>query len=67
MWLLTAQFEIQQLNLKASPQVLANAIGKAPKDKVTEIIHLIPELTTDKTFLDNSLNYFFFERNLQFH
>lgn len=33
-WLLAAQFEIRQLNLKAARQILGNAIGKAPKDKV---------------------------------
>lgn len=38
-WLPAAQFEIQQLNLKATPQVLANAIGKAPRDEVTEKLH----------------------------
>ncbi|XP_052725353.1 uncharacterized protein LOC108320371 isoform X2 [Vigna angularis] len=32
-WLLAAQFEIRQLNLKAARQILGNAIGKAPKDK----------------------------------
>lgn len=41
-WLLAAQFEIRQLNLKAARQVLGNAIGKAPKDKV--IYRLIPSL-----------------------
>lgn len=34
-WLLAAQFEIRQLNLKGARQILGNAIGKAPKDKVT--------------------------------
>ena len=34
LWLLAAQFEIRQLNLKAARQILGNAIGKAPKDKV---------------------------------
>ena len=33
-WLLAAQFEIRQLNLKGARQILGNAIGKAPKDKV---------------------------------
>jgi crooked neck len=33
-WLLAAQFEIRQLNLQAARQILGNAIGKAPKDKV---------------------------------
>ncbi|PSS04236.1 Crooked neck-like protein [Actinidia chinensis var. chinensis] len=33
-WLLAAQFEIRQLNLKGARQVLGNAIGKAPKDKI---------------------------------
>ena len=33
-WLLAAQFEIRQLNLKGARLILGNAIGKAPKDKV---------------------------------
>ena len=33
-WILAAQFEIRQLNLKAARNILGNAIGKAPKDKV---------------------------------
>ncbi|AES77037.1 putative tetratricopeptide-like helical domain-containing protein [Medicago truncatula] len=33
-WLLAAQFEIRQLNLTGSRQILGNAIGKAPKDKI---------------------------------
>ncbi|KAM7494323.1 hypothetical protein LguiB_028932 [Lonicera macranthoides] len=33
-WLLAAQFEIRQLNLKGSRLILGNAIGKAPKDKI---------------------------------
>nr|POE97343.1 pre-mrna-splicing factor clf1 [Quercus suber] len=33
LWLLAAQFEIWQLNLKATRQILGNAIGRAPKDK----------------------------------
>lgn len=33
-WLLVAQFEIRQLNLAGARQILGNAIGKAPKDKV---------------------------------
>ncbi|XP_077227697.1 crooked neck protein, putative / cell cycle protein [Tasmannia lanceolata] len=33
-WLLAAQFEIRQKNLKAARQVLGNAIGMAPKDKI---------------------------------
>lgn len=33
-WLLAAQFEIRQLNLSGARQILGNAIGKAPKDKV---------------------------------
>ncbi|XWS09840.1 hypothetical protein CRYUN_Cryun39dG0024000 [Craigia yunnanensis] len=32
--LLAAQFEIRQLNLKGTRQILGNAIGKAPKDKI---------------------------------
>ncbi|KAK1275573.1 hypothetical protein QJS04_geneDACA011107 [Acorus gramineus] len=34
MWLLAAQFEIRQKNLKAARQILGNAIGLAPKDKI---------------------------------
>ncbi|KAL9224680.1 hypothetical protein vseg_000692 [Gypsophila vaccaria] len=33
-WLLAAQFEIRQLNLNGAWQVLGNAIGRAPKDKI---------------------------------
>ncbi|KAL9443022.1 hypothetical protein AB3S75_016392 [Citrus x aurantiifolia] len=33
-WLLAAQFEIRQLNLSGARQILGNAIGKAPKDKI---------------------------------
>ncbi|KAG5379521.1 hypothetical protein IGI04_027363 [Brassica rapa subsp. trilocularis] len=33
-WLLVAQFEIRQLNLAGARQILGNAIGKAPKDKI---------------------------------
>ncbi|XP_025690370.1 uncharacterized protein [Arachis hypogaea] len=33
-WLLAAQFEIRQLNLKGARQILGNAIGKAPKHKI---------------------------------
>ncbi|KAK6947886.1 HAT (Half-A-TPR) repeat, partial [Dillenia turbinata] len=33
-WLLAAQFEIRQLNLKAARQILGNAVGSAPKDKI---------------------------------
>ncbi|KAF4375938.1 hypothetical protein F8388_010075, partial [Cannabis sativa] len=33
-WLLAAQFEIRQLNLKGARLILGNAIGKAPKDKI---------------------------------
>ena len=33
-WLLAAQFEIRQLNLNGARQILGNAIGRAPKDKV---------------------------------
>ncbi|KAL0890004.1 hypothetical protein Bca101_013987 [Brassica carinata] len=33
-WLLAAQFEIRQLNLTGARQILGNAIGKAPKDKI---------------------------------
>ncbi|XP_031567761.1 crooked neck-like protein 1 [Actinia tenebrosa] len=34
MWLLYAQFEIRQKNLKAARQALGTAIGKCPKDKL---------------------------------
>ncbi|XP_057455661.1 uncharacterized protein LOC130746899 [Lotus japonicus] len=34
MWLLAAQFEIRQLNLKDARVILGNDIGKAPKDKI---------------------------------
>ncbi|XP_065858637.1 uncharacterized protein [Euphorbia lathyris] len=34
MWLLAAQFEIRQLNLHGARQILGNAIGKSPKDKI---------------------------------
>ena len=34
-WLLAAQFEIRQLNIKGARQILGTAIGKAPKDKET--------------------------------
>ncbi|KAJ7544640.1 hypothetical protein O6H91_09G087500 [Diphasiastrum complanatum] len=33
-WLMAAQFEIRQKNLKAARQILGNAIGMAPKDKI---------------------------------
>ena len=33
-WLLAAQFEIRQKHLTAARQILGNAIGKAPKDKI---------------------------------
>lgn len=33
-WLLAAQFEIRQLNLKGARHILGNAIGRAPKDKI---------------------------------
>ncbi|KAL5745974.1 hypothetical protein ACOSP7_027120 [Xanthoceras sorbifolium] len=33
-WLLAAEFEMRQLNLNGARQVLVNAIGKAPKDKI---------------------------------
>ncbi|XP_073116505.1 uncharacterized protein [Elaeis guineensis] len=33
-WLLAAQFEIRRKNLKAARQILGNAIGMAPKDKI---------------------------------
>nr|CAB3465231.1 unnamed protein product [Digitaria exilis] len=34
MWLMAAQFEIRQRNLKATRQILGNAIGMAPKGKI---------------------------------
>ncbi|XP_010465138.1 PREDICTED: crooked neck-like protein 1 [Camelina sativa] len=33
-WLLAAQYEIRQLNLTGARQILGNAIGKAPKNKI---------------------------------
>ncbi|KMT11970.1 hypothetical protein BVRB_5g099320 [Beta vulgaris subsp. vulgaris] len=33
-WLLAAQFEIRQLNLSGARQILGNAIGRAPKNKI---------------------------------
>ncbi|XP_042451395.1 crooked neck-like protein 1 [Zingiber officinale] len=33
-WLMAAQFEIRQRNLKAARQILGNAIGMAPSDKI---------------------------------
>ncbi|KAA8530062.1 hypothetical protein F0562_004771 [Nyssa sinensis] len=33
-WILAAQFEIRQLNLKGARQILGNAIGRAPKHKI---------------------------------
>ncbi|EXC02943.1 Crooked neck-like protein 1 [Morus notabilis] len=33
-WLLAAQFEIRQLNLKGARHILGNSIGRAPKDKI---------------------------------
>ncbi|KAJ6804026.1 crooked neck-like protein 1 [Iris pallida] len=33
-WLLAAQFELRQKNLMAARQILGNAIGMAPKDKI---------------------------------
>ncbi|KAK0587572.1 hypothetical protein LWI29_025053 [Acer saccharum] len=33
-WLLAAKFEIRQLNLNGARQILGDAIGKAPKDKL---------------------------------
>uniref|UniRef100_A0A0E0PYK8 Pre-mRNA-splicing factor Syf1/CRNKL1-like C-terminal HAT-repeats domain-containing protein n=1 Tax=Oryza rufipogon TaxID=4529 RepID=A0A0E0PYK8_ORYRU len=34
MWLMAAQFEIRQKNLKAARRILGNAIGMAPKGKI---------------------------------
>lgn len=36
-WLMAAQFEIRQLNLKGARLLLGNAVGKAPKDKVLSL------------------------------
>lgn len=36
-WILAAQFEIRQKDLRAARQILGNAIGMAPKDKVKAI------------------------------
>lgn len=33
-WLLAAQFEIRQMSLTGARQILGNAIGRAPKDKI---------------------------------
>ncbi|URD98738.1 HAT (Half-A-TPR) repeat [Musa troglodytarum] len=33
-WLMAAQFEIRQMNLKGARKILGNAIGMAPKDKI---------------------------------
>ncbi|KAG6520037.1 crooked neck-like protein 1 [Zingiber officinale] len=33
-WLMAAQFEIRQRNIKSARQILGNAIGMAPKDKI---------------------------------
>ncbi|KAM7266013.1 hypothetical protein ACFE04_003696 [Oxalis oulophora] len=33
-WLLAAQFEIRQSNIKGARMILGNAIGKAPKDEI---------------------------------
>ncbi|KAF6134470.1 hypothetical protein GIB67_034884 [Kingdonia uniflora] len=33
-WLLAAQFEIRQMNIKDARKILGNAIGRAPKDKI---------------------------------
>ncbi|KNA17989.1 hypothetical protein SOVF_074890 [Spinacia oleracea] len=33
-WLLAAQFEVRQLNLNGARQILGNAIGRVPKDKI---------------------------------
>lgn len=33
-WIMAAQFEIRQKDLKAARTILGNAIGRAPKDKV---------------------------------
>ncbi|KAG8075638.1 hypothetical protein GUJ93_ZPchr0006g45936 [Zizania palustris] len=34
LWLMAAQFEVRQKNLKAARQILGNAIGMAPKGKI---------------------------------
>ncbi|XP_073000059.1 uncharacterized protein [Typha latifolia] len=33
-WIMAAQFEIRQKNIKAARQILGNAIGMAPKDRI---------------------------------
>jgi len=33
-WIMAAQFEIRQKDLKAARMILGNAIGRAPKDKI---------------------------------
>lgn len=52
-WLLAAQFEIRQLNLKGARQILGNAIGKAPKDKVN--FRLISKMLMNFVTLYSSL------------
>lgn len=49
-WLLAAQFEIRQKNLKAARQILGNAIGMAPKDKVLIVKSYFLMGTLDKLF-----------------
>lgn len=38
-WLLSAQFEIRQLNLQGARLLLGTAIGMAPKDKVAQVFN----------------------------
>jgi hypothetical protein len=40
-WILAAQYEIRQKDLKAARRILGNAIGMAPKDKVSSYINTI--------------------------
>ncbi|GAU46758.1 hypothetical protein TSUD_402840 [Trifolium subterraneum] len=59
-WLLAAQFEIRQSNLKGARQILGNAIGKAPKDKIfnkyiemeLQLARAIFDLAIDQPALD---------------
>ena len=40
-WILAAQYEIRQKDLKGARRILGNAIGMAPKDKVSFSLNLI--------------------------
>jgi tetratricopeptide (TPR) repeat protein len=59
MWLMAAQFEIRQRNLKAARQILGNAIGMASKGKIFNILKLNfiwATLTVVGLFMRNILN-----------